>query len=211
MNRQDIVIPATKDDALATLSGIGSLITARKWERAAIVAAFTYDGRAAATYENSYLWHVAEFVSLGIIGLTTADSVRKYRDAWSYAVEHGHARAAKPGKTVKLPDLPFPPMDHRAGHNPDRAKTQVRNLPTAEQVAFVEEILDEVPEVKRAVRMKLSGEASEHAARVLASMPPPREFDVLARGSEALRALQDFVRLCNRVDRFNDEGTEAVL
>lgn len=99
-----ITIPATLDEALATLSGIGRLLTAKKWERAAILAAYVevkvgppIAGKAAIT--------ATEFAKFGIVGLTDPETVARYVNAWM--AEVGVRPAA--GETVQLPTVEFPP------------------------------------------------------------------------------------------------------
>jgi hypothetical protein len=96
---QSITIPASLDDAVDELNGIGELITARKWERAAIVAAYVrLDGSGR---------NARDFARLGIVGLTTPTSVTKYVQAW---LDANAGRYPKPGATRRLPRKEFPAM-----------------------------------------------------------------------------------------------------
>ncbi|WP_131723179.1 helix-turn-helix domain-containing protein [Mycobacteroides abscessus] len=64
---------------------MGELITASEWKRAAIVWAFTHDGRS--KISNVKSMPVTEFVGLGLSGLASSASVVKYRKAWKLAIE----------------------------------------------------------------------------------------------------------------------------
>lgn len=109
-----ITIPASLEDAKRALDGLGELITARKWERSAIVAAFVRlsPGRGQSP-EHSRLPNgestisVEDFAALGIYGLTQAQAVRKYAQAW---LDVHDGRYPRPGATRRLPTSGFPPM-----------------------------------------------------------------------------------------------------
>jgi hypothetical protein len=111
-----IQIPKTIEAAKAELGGIDALLTAKGWQRAAIVYAFTRNGQgersdltSAESRRGSLT--ISEFAALGIKGLTGRDTVRLYRDLWA---EHG--QPAGPGDSVELPDLPFPPTAQGTPH-----------------------------------------------------------------------------------------------
>lgn len=99
------------DELRAQLTGLGRLLTARKWERAAIVFAFTEVGEV-----GRGRWHkpepprmyIREFAAQGFSGLTTNKSVSRYRDAWVSAVSNGWTTLAEPGWMVQIPEQPFP-------------------------------------------------------------------------------------------------------
>ncbi|MBE7193389.1 MAG: hypothetical protein INR66_13015 [Gordonia polyisoprenivorans] len=100
-----VIVPATLDDAVNSLAGIGKLLTAKRWERAAIVYAFTHDGTNQHDQVHDYSCSIREFARLGIAGLTTQDSVRRYRKAWAGAIAAEWVREATPGGVVALPDV----------------------------------------------------------------------------------------------------------
>lgn len=99
-------IPSNIDDALVDLKGLGELVTASEWERAAIVWAFTKanTGRPKKVDENIYISTKA-FADLKISGLRNAQQIRRYRGAWARAMEAGFATDVKPGDEVRLPDV----------------------------------------------------------------------------------------------------------
>lgn len=93
------------------LSGLGVLLTARKWERAAIVYAFTEVGevgRGRWYKPTPPKMHIRDFAAKGYAGLTTNKSVSRYREAWVTAIGNGWAVPVSPGMAVILPDEPFP-------------------------------------------------------------------------------------------------------
>lgn len=103
---QTITVPATVDELSATAEAFLST----GWTLAAAVWAWTYLGKPGpkrSDEKSSDLYTVNEFVRLGLKGLTTKDSVRKYRAIWQSAIDAAQATAVKPGETVVMPDLPF--------------------------------------------------------------------------------------------------------
>jgi hypothetical protein len=95
----------------AHLSGLGVLLTARKWERAAIVYAFTEVGevgRGRWYKPQPPKMHIRDFAARGYAGLTTNKSVSRYRDAWVTAINNGWAVPVEPGMAVIIPEQPFP-------------------------------------------------------------------------------------------------------
>lgn len=99
-----INIPVSIEDAKSSLNGLGSLLQAKEWERAAIVYAFT--GPNGPTRPRTL--SLRAFADLGIVGLTNKDTVAEYRKAWESAMEDG-APAAAPGDVITVPNLPWPP------------------------------------------------------------------------------------------------------
>jgi hypothetical protein len=105
-------LPKTIDAAKDTLGTIEGLVTAREWERAAIVWAFTEEGTGGPrTARKVVQLSIREFAGLGIAGLRSQDTVRAYRAAWRRAMTEADAPDVKPGDRVQPPDLEwrFPP------------------------------------------------------------------------------------------------------
>jgi len=97
-------VPKSIEEATARLGGLDKLITATKWERAAIVYAFTRDGQAEPNrYDGKYT--IKDFAALGISGLRSTETVRRYRESWK---QGGGDLQAAPGGRVRLPKGPFP-------------------------------------------------------------------------------------------------------
>ncbi|AMU54497.1 hypothetical protein A3O02_04305 [Mycobacteroides abscessus] len=84
---------------------MGELVTASEWKRAAIVWAFTHDGRKTT---SSLSVGINEFCGFEVSGLRSKDTVRKYRKAWKLAIDNGFATDVKPGDLIDLPDVEWP-------------------------------------------------------------------------------------------------------
>jgi hypothetical protein len=110
------------------LAGLDRLLTAKRWERAAIVWAFTIkdDGGRPPNESEETLPEMAEFpepmatfARRGFAGLSKPHTVGRYRQAWQDAIDQGKAREVHPGDSVELPDLPWPPdTDHHRYNQP---------------------------------------------------------------------------------------------
>ena len=91
------------DGAVANLNGIGALLTAKGWERAAVVYAFTHEGvgnrfGAADDFSPAGTLTISDFKDLNINGLGSRNTIRRYRTIWA---EHG-ATDITPGAVVEL-------------------------------------------------------------------------------------------------------------
>jgi hypothetical protein len=107
---ETIRIPSP-DELESRLTGLDALLTASKWQRAAIVYAYTEvgeRGRGRFYKPEPPRMHIRTFAEQGYAGLTTNKSVSRYRDAWIKAISEGWASPVDPGQTVNLPDQPFP-------------------------------------------------------------------------------------------------------
>lgn len=106
-----ITTPASLEEAKRQLGGLGELITAKKWERAAIVATFVRlaerEGRPSSGTATSGSLTPAEFAAFGINGLRSRMSVTKYVQAWLDTHDGTYPKA---GRRVVLPAEEFPPM-----------------------------------------------------------------------------------------------------
>lgn len=111
MTQDTIRIPTEIAVVRERLNGLGRLLTARKWERAAIVYAFTEPGeigRGRWYKPDPPRMHIREFAAQGFVGLTTNKAVSRYRDAWIAAINNGWAVPVSAGQLVRLPDKLFP-------------------------------------------------------------------------------------------------------
>jgi hypothetical protein len=112
-----ITIPASVQEATSRLGGLERLLVATEWERAAIVATFVVpldnggDRRSTSAKTSTDLTPTA-FAELGIAGLRSKDTVRRYVEAWN---QSGLPRPV-PGDTVELPNIEFP-SNQDAGRN----------------------------------------------------------------------------------------------
>ena len=121
----EVHIPKSLDEAIPLLDRVGGLLGAGHWGTAAVVWAYTYDtggGRPSKSGKNSPLLTLDEFSKLGIRGLSTRNSVRKYRNRWQEAIDEGLAQPSEPGKPAKLPEIEFSTesgahVAHNSGEN----------------------------------------------------------------------------------------------
>ncbi len=106
-------IPGTIEEAVDQLAGIGSLLRAKEWERAAIVYAFTEEGTNQHDLLHEYSCSIREFAAKGIKGLSTEESVRKYRKNWVWAIKNAGATTITPGDSITLPVDDWPGIASR--------------------------------------------------------------------------------------------------
>lgn len=95
-------LPGLRVQVGLDLKGLGELVTASEWKRAAIVWAFTEEVGRGKMPTNGHL-SVSSFAALEINGLTKRDTVAKYRKAWKLAIDNGFATDVKPGDLIDLP------------------------------------------------------------------------------------------------------------
>lgn len=101
--------PSTEEEAIASLTALGSIATATEWARAAIVAAVVKESKAGRPSKENRVkvrdFHTPHtFAALGIVGLKSDRSVRHYLKAWQST---GLPRPVL-GEEPELPDTEFP-------------------------------------------------------------------------------------------------------
>jgi ParB family chromosome partitioning protein len=100
-----VKIPESIDETINKLNGLGSLLTAGDWARAAFVRAWVEKGKGGPkTGRELAQLSMREFATLGIHGLSTKDAVRHYWNAW----EATRRPVPQVGAIVALPEDPFP-------------------------------------------------------------------------------------------------------
>lgn len=175
-----ITIPATLVEAQASLTGIGALLTAKEWLRAALVFAFTEPDPGAKRTQTSdgnpsEVLSIKAFAALGIAGLTNRETVAEYRKAWEAAMADG-APEATPGATFEMPNLPWPPgiIDHRRGTHATTAevvegfKRVVRDPEKFNEIVASPEVADAIAErvaEHPATRWRADNQIKEHERR----------------------------------------------
>ena len=92
-----ISVPEPIEETTALLDDVGGLLSAGHWGTAACVWAFTEDQQGSNQHQKkvSDALGIQEFASLGIRGLTSAPSVRKYRRARQQAIDNRFAVPAE--------------------------------------------------------------------------------------------------------------------
>lgn len=172
-----IKIP-TVNELKTKLAGLDRLLTAKQWEKAAIVWAFTTNdgpGRPLnAPAVKQFPCPVAEFARLGFSGLSQRDTVTRYRKAWQDAIDLGAACSVQPGDEVDLPELPFPSAED------PHLVTAGTGYETAEDRAEdIRRLAAEVGDAKGALRVATS---APNTLRVVAQTATPEQAQALVEG-----------------------------
>jgi hypothetical protein len=99
-------IPDSIDGIKLKLDGLGGLLVASEWYRAATVNAWIKKGKNQhdVLVENSTGITMTQFAKLKIKGLSSRDAIQHYYEAW----ERTNLPKPIPGEEVILPDIPFP-------------------------------------------------------------------------------------------------------
>ena len=182
-------IPASIDRATSSLTTLDGLVTASEWQRAAIVFAFVTPQQGSRTSASSRKGlSVGDFIALGVRGLTTYDSVRRYRSAWQAAIDAGQVRAVAPGDDVVLPELPFPPHAELA---PSERADALAEAAVAEGagVRSTQQIATHLPALRAAIRADPKVAAAAREAldqRQDVPTPSPRQSSPAREGLELL-------------------------
>lgn len=154
MKTTKITIPGTIEEAVSCLNGLGALLTAKEWERAAIVRAFCQ--KLTPQQRNKKSVHrdpgeqrlsISAFAQLRITGFVDPDAVMRYYRAW----DSTGLPTPEPGQKVTLPDAPFPSF----------------SAPGAVRRANVAKTLKEPDERAELIKTLLT----EHADEVRAALP----------------------------------------
>jgi hypothetical protein len=207
-----IRIPRSIKGVTAALEGIGQLITAKDWERSALVYAVTEPGTAGRptgnrSESNDYL-SLREFADLGINGLRSAGTVSVYRQAWQTAVDEGYAKPAVLGHNVDLPDPvehPFPPTGNGRGiadaFAPDatpavKQEAARRLLADPEVAAIVRD-----PVAGSEVRRQIDEATDDRISRIEMQSDVKDAGDPVARRSDETIALLGLQQVVNRFNR----------
>lgn len=217
-----IKIPTAKQLA-NRLGGLDRLLTAKKWERAAIIWAFTTSddkgGRPNATDPESgrFPVPVREFARLGFAGLVKPDTVTIYRQRWQEAIDSGAAPSVAPGDEIELPDMPWPPTrtgtdgDHKVESRVEKVTEYLADPEVRADervVAVVSEVVasQQTPE-RRVIQVREAFEDPIVADRVMSDIHTRAQVHkatARAYDGEKVRARthQDADPLLSRIDRF---------
>jgi N6-adenosine-specific RNA methylase IME4 len=104
----EMPIPRTVNEAVEKLDGFVSILNAAEWGVAAIVWAYVDESDTRGAHVKSDMKvSPTEFSELGIRGLASPNTVRKYRRAWQHAIDEGWAEPARPGEVARLPEVEF--------------------------------------------------------------------------------------------------------
>jgi hypothetical protein len=146
-----VTIPATIEQVKTEMDGLGRLLTATEWHRAAIVYAFTRNGQGERTDRTSLrATGGLTFTALakqGIVGLRAPETVSRYRDAWQSAIASDNADSVSPGDQITLPEIDFPAETRARGVSVD----DVRRVSLDRKAEIVDELLQEPAVAQRYV------------------------------------------------------------
>lgn len=219
-----ITIPESMSGVADVLDGLGRLVTARQWERAALVYAATTPGSGGPrTPSNGGQLSFRAFAELGIYGLRSATTVSAYAEAWQSAVDDGYAEPSALGGSVELPDPEehhFPPNSRR----PDSLAEAFDPGPSnTERMAGGQRLAKEIAPQDRAEVARDARPDEDREEEPPASMPPGDwEFQAarlagrvndVRREHEALRArfYDDEDKLAGIAERIRSEVAEFQL
>lgn len=135
-----ITIPASIDEAITSLTGLDGLLTAKEWERAAIVWAFTHEGAPGSHWseKRSEITTLSsrDFAKLGIAGLRSDQTVRRYRQAWQAAIGAGLARETHPGQVTELPGMAW--AEAYVSERAEKGRTGSLEIPVTSDTSMAE-------------------------------------------------------------------------
>ncbi len=165
-----IQIPETIEEVKGRLGGIERLLTAKEWERAAIVYAWTYEPGSGRTIPGKMsdptLYTVREFTNLGIQGLRGTNAVYRYRRAWEEAIRQHGVAPVSPGDEAELPKAPFPENTDLAGNVNERSIVERVTADPELAKAVVRQAIESSPEVSKSVEEAFVRKASrDHALK----------------------------------------------
>jgi hypothetical protein len=163
------MIPRTAERCVDALAEAGALITAKEWSRAAIVAALVGPARGKGYRSqevSSDLLTVDDLTAKGIVGLSTHNTVERYRDAW-----HTVRPTPTLGERVDLDGLPdWPPNSKTADTAPGAQKIRdVKSNASAvakamEDPAFANRVVERsTPQARDSMRVAVSADDAEYA------------------------------------------------
>jgi hypothetical protein len=208
-----IKIPKSIETAQEQLASLDGLITAKQWDRAAIVWAFTYEGTNrfdSGTELDRY--SVTAFAGRGIKGLASKTSVIAYRKAWRDAMEMIGVPDVKPGETVETPALTFPPVSledprYRKVANREAIEAQAQEDGTSTSKAL--DIAKNKPAMAAAIKASPEvAKAAEEALTTRAAANLEKSYPIVRKAKPAEGAL--FWGVVARLQRIGKAG-EAVI
>ena len=183
-------IPETIEAATEQLEGLGALLQASEWERAAIVYAFTHvselGGNQHSEGHNNKTLSMNEFAAKGIVGLKTDVTVRKYHLAWQDAIDQNNAAMVTPGTSYILPIIDWPPEGRSArlsGASPKRAAQAIH-----EDKEYTKELIEQIP-TEDLFHLINTAQAKVDAAKTPRSVKEDGPLDVLVASADMADAL----------------------
>lgn len=153
-------IPASIEEATEALAGVERLLTAKRWERAAIVAAFVHpdlgNGGREEAVSSDHLESARTFARRGITGLKSHVTVSEYAQRW-LAVRPRPV----PGQSIDLDGLPeWESPSPGSKSKADDIRTQPGAVATAmADPEFAAKVAERMPDTVKAAVAKTTGKA----------------------------------------------------
>lgn len=188
-----INIPSSLEAARTSLAEIGGLINAKKWERAAIVAAYvTIDNRPGPRSRNiPRSLTPVQFAEFGITGLSSNKTVQRYVETWL-----AHRPRPQAGQEVDLDGLPEWPAAGPTGGRP--RDTKAEDAATIIERRGASEV---VQKMTKRQRNEMATELRRQQAADAAAAADRIAQDELANGVSNVEGarLRDYTEACNKL------------
>jgi|SRR5690554_1434503 len=181
-----VIIPSTLDEVKEHLNGLGKLVTAKEWERAAIVWAWTErKGQGARTdLSNSGKVGFSEFARLNIYGLRKYDTVAAYHDRWQSIIDElGDEYVVRPGDEIPSVEKPWREEKSRDDGDADSDESTSDSVPQPSAEDVIAAIRDN-PEVAQQV----VADTDARAAIARASFEYDSDAEEMANAADPQRA-----------------------
>jgi hypothetical protein len=136
-------IPSSVRELATRLNYLDGLMTAAQWQRAALVFAFTQDGRGKNASSSVFgILNCKAFAALGISGLKSHTTVERYRAAWQSAIDAGKAVPVAPGDPYREPAMEWPAAPGAAVLSSRATITAPDEMTPAEKEKLILSLLD---------------------------------------------------------------------
>lgn len=183
-----VIIPSTLDEVKEHLNGLGKLVTAKEWERAAIVWAWTAPREFGANQHtqgvNSDTLSFSAFAALGIVGLRSKNSVAHYHSRWQSIIDElGDEYVVRPGDEIPSVEKPWREEKSRDDGNADSDESTSDSVPQPSAEDVIAAIRDN-PEVAQQV----VADTDARAAIARASFEYDSDAEEMANAADPQRA-----------------------
>jgi hypothetical protein len=164
-----------------------------------------------------------DFAALGVVGLTRRDTVTEYRKAWQWAIDNGMAVQVRPGDTIELPSIDWPPgiIDHGRGPHTAEVIPGIRRM-IQDDPETIQKIVADNPALAvrvakqvlatPSVRVATESAMAEHQRDRWERLPlPVRPVDYSADVTRAVNLLVPALRAASRGEWQIDSAQQMLL
>ena len=213
-----IHIPATPEAADLRLGDIGSIVTAREWERAAIIAARVRlaDGPGGnVTSDNAHLTPT-QFAALGITGLRSHNTIQRHVQNWLDANDDQYPEL---GADIVMPEKDYPSNSRTTDPEPGSQKVDdIMSNPKATAKAltddgFVDRVLDRMDDetIDRVTETITRRREVDREVAAVENGAQPLDMDKYSKPSGGMiDSIADQARLGANVERALDSVMDAI-